>query len=103
KNTVTHHIETLSLHDALPILFKEKLLKTKSATIKYFYDNGQIVNKHWDASRFTKESSLMGNITSKSGIRKKERIEQGVIKVELTINEHTSELQSRENLVCRLL
>lgn len=68
-------------------IFKEKLLKTKSATIKYFYDNGQIVNKHWDASRFTKESSLMGNITSKSGIRKKERIEQGVIKVELTINE----------------
>ena len=68
-------------------LFKEKLLETKSATIKYFYDNGEIVNKHWDASRFTRESNLMGNITSKSGIRKKERIEQGVIKVELTINE----------------
>ena len=29
----------------------------------------------------------MGNITSKSGIRKKERIEQGVVKVEVTINE----------------
>lgn len=68
-------------------VFKEKLLKTKSATIKYFYDNGQTVNKHWDASRFTRESSLMGNITSKSGIRKKERIEQGVIKVEISINE----------------
>jgi len=68
-------------------IFKERLLETKSATIKYFYDNGQTVNKHWDASRFTRESSLMGNITSKSGIRKKERIEQGVIKVEITINE----------------
>ncbi|MEX1014865.1 MAG: type I restriction enzyme HsdR N-terminal domain-containing protein [Candidatus Paceibacterota bacterium] len=68
-------------------VFKEKLLKTKSATIKYFYDNGQTVNKHWDASRFTRESSLMGNITSKSGIRKKERIEQGVVKVEISINE----------------
>jgi hypothetical protein len=68
-------------------LFKEKLLETKSATIKYFYENGEIVNKHWDASRFTRESNLMGNITSKSGIRKKERIEQGVIKVEITINE----------------
>ncbi len=68
-------------------LFKERLLETKSATIKYFYENGEIVNKHWDASRFTKESNLMGNITSKSGIRKKERIEQGVVKIEITINE----------------
>jgi len=66
-------------------LFKERLLETKSATIKYFYENGKIVNKHWDASRFTRESSLMGNITSKSGIRKQERIEQGVVKVEITI------------------
>ena len=75
------------LNPSNEIVFKEKLLKTKSATIKYFYDNGQTVNKHWDASRFTRESSLMGNITSKSGIRKKERIEQGVVKVEISINE----------------
>mgnify|MGYP005864034055 CR=1 FL=1 len=68
-------------------VFKEKLLKTKRATIKYFYDNGKTAIKPWDASRFTRESSLMGNITSKSGIRKKERIEQGVIKVEISINE----------------
>lgn len=69
------------------VAFKEKLLITKSATIKYFYKNGEIIDKHWDASKFTKNSNLMGNITSKSGIRKKERIEQGVIKVEITINE----------------
>lgn len=74
------------LNPANERLFKERLLETKSATIKYFYDNGEIINKHWDASRFTKESSLMGNITSKSGIRKQERIEQGVVKVEITIN-----------------
>ena len=70
--------------------FKERLLDTKSANIKYFYQNGQVVNKHWDASRFTKDSNLMGNIYSKSGIRKKERIEQGVEKVEITINERQS-------------
>jgi hypothetical protein len=74
------------LNPANERLFKERLLETKSATIKYFYDNGQTVNKHWDASRFTRESNLMGNITSKSGIRKQERIEQGVVKVEITIN-----------------
>lgn len=74
------------LNPANERLFKERLLETKSATIKYFYDNGKIIDKHWDASRFTKESSLMGNITSKSGIRKQERIEQGVVKVEITIN-----------------
>ena len=74
------------LNPANERLFKERLLETKSATIKYFYDNGKIVDKHWDASRFTRESNLMGNITSKSGIRKKERIEQGVVKVEITIN-----------------
>lgn len=74
------------LNPANERLFKERLLETKSATIKYFYDNGQTVDKHWDASRFTRESNLMGNITSKSGIRKKERIEQGVVKVEITIN-----------------
>lgn len=75
------------LNPANERLFKEKLLETKSATIKYFYENGEIINKHWDATRFTKDSNLMGNINSKSGIRKKERIAQGVIKVELTINE----------------
>lgn len=75
------------LNPANERLFKEKLLENKSATIKYFYENGEIVDKHWDASRFTKESNLMGNITSKSGIRKQERIEQGVVKVEITINE----------------
>lgn len=68
-------------------VFKDKLLITKSATIKYFYKNGDVIEKHWDASKFTRNSNLMGNITSKSGIRKKERIEQGVIKVEITINE----------------
>lgn len=75
------------LNPANERLFKERLLETKSATIKYFYENGEIVDKHWDASRFTRESNLMGNITSKSGIRKQERIEQGGVKVEITINE----------------
>lgn len=67
--------------------FKRKLLVTKSATIRYFYDNGNVIDKHWDASKFKSDSDLMGNINSKSGIRKKERIEQGVIKVEIKINE----------------
>lgn len=70
-----------------PKEFKKKLLITKSATITYFYKNGEVIDKHWDASRFTRDSNLMGNITSKSGIRKKERIAQGVIKVEININE----------------
>lgn len=86
SRTGTENFE-LILNPSDKEVFKERLLETKSATIKYLYKNGLIVDKHWDASRFTRESNLMGNIYSKSGIRKKERIEQGVVKVEITINE----------------
>lgn len=68
-------------------IFKARLLVIKSATMKYFHKNGEIIEKHWDATNFTSRSNLMGNIYSKSGIRKKERIEQGIIKVEIEINE----------------
>lgn len=65
--------------------FKRRLLETKKATMKYYYTNGNIVDKFWDANNFTKDSNLIGNIYSKSGIRKKERIEQGIYKVEISI------------------
>src|SRR5690606_41159874 len=101
--TVTTLIHTLSLHDALPILYMEPLtvdflkkiiqkerpdalLPTLGGqtglNLAIELDNMGILEKY--------EVELLG--TSLEAIQLAERSE-----------EHTSELQSRENLVCRLL
>src|SRR5690606_40308806 len=88
-------IYSLSLHDALPICPENHLLSPKGPVerIEWFdmeeipenlgFDHAQIIG---DAHRFLKNNL-------------KDRLIMG----ELRSEEHTSELQSRENLVCRLL
>src|SRR5690606_42130979 len=73
-DTTTTHLYTLSLHDALPIY----------AEIDSIILNGvdYIVNLHHE---------------------KKSGKPSAIIKLRNRSEEHTSELQSRENLVCRLL
>src|SRR5690606_41545754 len=81
----TTHIYTLSLHDALPIS-KEKAPKPpkEDGRLKQMYRVFQMTRRYdpnsvwWMAGAFA-------------------------IPVILRSEEHTSELQSRENLVCRLL
>src|SRR5690606_41420347 len=94
---ITPNIEnyTLSLHDALPIL-KNNILKTSQAYFeesegflkKYDFENKKVYFQKLEL--FEIQMLLIMNKTEKA-IKK------------LRSEEHTSELQSRENLVCRLL
>src|SRR5690606_41378594 len=77
-------IYTLSLHDALPI-FRDK----KSG--KEFY-----VEAKWRAGYYTRGNKIQWcNQNQLNRYKKLDKAERS--------EEHTSELQSRENLVCRLL
>src|SRR5690606_41940153 len=81
--TATTEIYTLSLHDALPIFDKQQQL---IALLK------------------EKRQSVLHSAVSEAGTRDA-RLEHcwDVVSRPVRSEEHTSELQSRENLVCRLL
>src|SRR3712207_8337005 len=81
NDTATTEIYTLSLHDALPICFK-KALKNEKIQDKIEYIEFFQCDKEWE-----KDS---------------ENIKKGK-KLQIRSEEHTSELQSRQYLVCRLL
>src|SRR5690606_41927860 len=83
-------IDPLSLHDALPIsrLMRAKLEAT-AADQAGGYEN---------AERFAADLDIM-----LASLRRHGGEHAGVFPVQRRSEEHTSELQSRENLVCRLL
>ncbi|MBT0572393.1 hypothetical protein OKE68_01960 [Riemerella anatipestifer] len=66
-------------------LFKQKLIRIKKANRTWFYSDGKIVNDTWDASNFTDESNLRGNISSNNKVRNRDKI--GLIKLKLEIIE----------------
>src|SRR5690606_41976075 len=75
RDTATTDIYTLSLHDALPISLRARIETGSDALQRALGQHlGDSVTLHLDRHAFGKRSE-----------------------------EHTSELQSRENLVCRLL
>src|SRR5690606_41618114 len=89
NHTATTEIYTLSLHDALPI---------------YAMKN----SKQWIASMEAEERVKTGIKTLKIGYNKVfgyyiEITRANLVHLPERSEEHTSELQSRENLVCRLL
>src|SRR5690606_40473601 len=90
KHTTPPTISALSIHDALPILRGRSPQQEMSAgsiqtQLRIMSSAGGLL----DANRFTgKDSILSGPAGGVVGFRSEE---------------HTSELQSRENLVCRLL
>src|SRR5690606_41282078 len=79
--TASTEIYTLSLHDALPIFNKLDELKLANDTIVVFFSDNGPNSFRWN-----------GDMKGRMGSTDEGRSE-----------EHTSELQSRENLVCRLL
>src|SRR2546430_10420285 len=81
NDTATTEIYTLSLHDALPISIQKELAK----------DSIKGVDQHADAIAKAVKSDDM-KMLSPDVAAQAERSE-----------EHTSELQSQSNLVCRLL
>src|SRR2546430_13000881 len=86
NDTATTEIYTLSLHDALPI-----------------YGGGL----SWAGVRCGSRSSLVGGILADSGYgQRSSKARAGPIRsasFTYRSEEHTSELQSQSNLVCRLL
>src|SRR5947209_15470564 len=94
----TIKIYTLSLHDALPISNLESLFQTKTEAVTYIASNQEIPNLKIDKYFLVANSAW-------TGARTRPQLTWGmkIGKIKPRSEEHTSELQSRQYLVCRLL
>src|SRR3712207_7502605 len=89
NDTATTEIYTLSLHDALPILDEQKSITTKGGTMRLGsypceIRQGTLAHKIYGADLAAERHRHRYEFNNRS-------------------EEHTSELQSRQYLVCRLL
>ncbi len=66
-------------------LFKQEILRTKRANRTWYYSDGRIIKDIWNASKFTIESSLRGNINTNNKV--KQRKETGLTKLKIEIIE----------------
>src|SRR5690606_42031791 len=88
----TTPLSTLSLHDALPIFEPTRHCPTQHA--------GRVLGRR------VRAQALAGDDEQHASLRRVAGGEEGIERPPrglLRSEEHTSELQSRENLVCRLL
>lgn len=76
----------ISYGDMTENKFKNKLLETKYAFITLIFTDGTKKTKRWNASKFSSESSLSGNL--RSGILRGWR-EKGIYQAILTFTELT--------------
>src|SRR5690606_40631806 len=96
--TSSSDISTLSLHDALPIL--KPGFTTAPTIVSSDIEAGQIVAN--SAFTFTERFIFVFDYTGRAKLLFEARPDRFRITFSRS-EEHTSELQSRENLVCRLL
>src|SRR5260370_6368344 len=89
NDTATTEIYTLSLHDALPIL---QVVKVHQSLENYLCDLANLIRSRSNLHRY-KSFKVVGVLVS----------ERSVVVILDRSEEHTSELQSHLNLVCRLL
>src|SRR5690606_40858219 len=100
NHTPTSETYTLSLHDALPIL--SLMTDSKCTAASWISDAYSATFSSLSLLRLFSARILEKPITVLSGVRSSWLIFE--MNSDLTRSEeHTSELQSRENLVCRLL
>src|SRR5690606_41868702 len=93
-------IYPLSLHDALPIL----LYSCGKIEDPYVYDDGDAASIDWDAVASQSTDALIDQFWNAEGYFNYGSAQSDVgFQYWPKIGKHTSELQSRENLVCRLL
>src|SRR5690606_40498120 len=99
NETATTEIYTLSLHDALPISGKLEDAE------QYYVQAIEIQKERGDRfSIFHLKNDLSNILLEQGNIQEAEKLALATFKeAEQRSEEHTSELQSRENLVCRLL
>src|SRR2546430_13409450 len=88
NDTATTEIYTLSLHDALPIW-------QRGASVRVF---GRLLNRH-----VRDAPALESLIHQTSAKQSRKNLGIWAILLDYRSEEHTSELQSQSNLVCRLL
>src|SRR5690606_41098493 len=96
--TATTSIRTLSLHDALPIYPKQIL------ALVTLYESCEIRVRRVMIDLNVRDITLIRLIND--GFRRGSEVAREVLEtgyIQFRSEEHTSELQSRENLVCRLL
>src|SRR5690606_39424432 len=91
----TTEIYTLSLHDALPIclLFARQFAPLRECFTIYHHDTA-LMRTHIPCAPVLDARQFPTSVMT-YGLSEHQRMERS--------EEHTSELQSRENLVCRLL
>src|SRR5690606_39462943 len=101
NDTATRDLYTLSLHDALPIWMADRLPPLKSVQLR---PNWFLIAS---ASCLICRTRFWIELLSSKSLDRKARIFSGSFrKARISCwrsEEHTSELQSRENIVCRLL
>src|SRR3712207_7147058 len=85
NDTATTEIYTLSLHDALPIFLAQEEAR------------------HFNHNYIGTEHLLLGLLREDEGVAARALASLNVTLDEVRSEEHTSELQSRQYLVCRLL
>src|SRR5690606_40401927 len=91
--TARAQIYTLSLHDALPIL-----LAMKTGLMKQIGELERVLREFAHRSQSCRQLMLIPDVGVRIWVTFAAAIDD-----EARSEEHTSELQSRENLVCRLL
>src|SRR5690606_40752060 len=98
-DTATTEICTLSLHDALPIYNPGEIL----------YDSASPTEETTQMPSQTVRGLSIALETEREAYQRQANIEELIERIDAVLSqdgrseEHTSELQSRENLVCRLL
>ena len=65
--------------------FSRQLLTCRRAQITTFYNDGRVVHRPWDASKFSESSNVMGNLRSRPEFRKGAWQRSGVVKVHVRI------------------
>ena len=71
-------------------VFLETLLKTKTATITTFYENGTKESKIWNAERMTANSNVIGNLRSRVEFRNGNWQKANIVKVVVEVNNNSS-------------
>src|SRR5258708_11297254 len=100
NDTATTEIYTLSLHDALPIYY---LVFSAGHFITYDGNHCERLHGHNYRVAVEVEAPLDGNSYAFDFIALRDRTREITDELDHRSEEHTSELQSPDHLVCRLL
>lgn len=77
----------VTLEPPQPAEFKRKLLTSRRAEIVTYYRDGRVEHCPWEASRFSENSNVMGNIRSRPEFRQGTWQAAGIAKVHVCVTE----------------